>query len=411
MSQTSSCHEKAAKKKIAIITELSLNNLNYGNRIQAFALNYYLKKNYPGFNVETLLLREKTGREVTSWLHNIKRTGKRISDIFSIDYIKRKIARISGNKDKKDKGNKDFSAVKRLKRFNEFVRKNISVSNSVYSYTDLSESLFDFYFVGSDIVWYQESGFVYKTKFLGFAPKNPNAKKIAYAASFGENIIPKENVKSIKKFLSDFKMLSVRESKSVKLLDSIGVSGAKHVCDPALLLTAEDWNVVSEDVENIEKYKKKKYALIYILGNDKKENTIKELCEKNGIEPVFIPSGKTYSDTILRDYGIDDCSPQEWVWLIKHATYVFTDSFHGLVFSTIYQKPFFVVKRDGERDLNIRMTDYLDTIGEQDKLVSIEEIGLFNTYNWDYEKIGKRLEPFIKISKEYIKEALNDNSI
>ncbi len=408
MSEAVSRHETEAKKKIAIITELTLNNLNYGNRIQAFALNYYLKKNYPDYYVETLLFRKKTGREITSWLHNLNRTKKRISDIFSVSYIKRKIARISGNN---DKGNKDDSVVKRLKRFNEFIRKYISVSNKEYSFIDLSESLFDFYVVGSDIVWCQERGVVYKTKFLGFAPKNPNAKKIAYAASFGENIIPKENVKSIKRFLSDFKMISVRESKSVKLLDDIGVSGAKHVCDPALLLTAEDWDVVSEDVENIEKYEKKKYALIYILGNDKKDSAIKELCEKNGIEPVFIPFGNTYSKTILRDYGIDNCSPQEWVWLIKHATYVFTDSFHGLVFSTIYQKPFFVVKRDGERDLNIRMTDYLDTIGEQDKLIDIEEISLLNTFKWDYEKIGKRMEPFIKASKEYIKEALKDNTI
>ena len=408
MSQALSCHETEAKKKIAIITELTLNNLNYGNKIQAFALNYYLRKNYPDFHVETLLLREKTGREITSWLQNLNRTKKRISDIFSISYIKRKIARISSNK---NKVKNDVSVGKRLKRFNEFVRKYISISNKEYSYIDLSESLFDFYVVGSDVVWYQESGFVYKTKFLGFAPKKPNAIKIAYAASFGENVIPKENVKSIKRFLSDFKMISVRESKSVKLLDGIGVSSAKHVCDPALLLTAEDWDVVSEDVENIEKYEKKKYALIYILGNDKKDNAIKELCEKNGVEPVFIPFGNTYSKTILRDYGIDNCSPQEWVWLIKHATYVFTDSFHGLVFSTIYQKPFFVVKRDGERDLNIRMTDYLDTIGEQDKLIDIEEISLLNTFKWDYERIGKRLEPFIKASKEYIKEALKDNNI
>ncbi|MBR4909259.1 MAG: polysaccharide pyruvyl transferase family protein [Acidaminococcaceae bacterium] len=409
MSQTASCHETAAKKRIAIITELTLNNLNYGNRIQAFALNYYLRKNHPEFSVETLLLRNKTGREVTSWLYNLERTRKRLSDIFSINYIKRKVARIFSNNDT-DKGKKDFSVVKRLKRFNEFVRKYISISNKEYSYKDLSESLFDFYFVGSDVVWYQESGFVYKTKFLGFTPKNPNAKKIAYAASFGENTIPNENVKSIKKFLSDFAMISVRESKSVNLLDGIGVSGVKHVCDPALLLTAEDWDVVSEDVENIEKFKKKKYALIYILGNDKKEKSIKELCVKNGIEPVFIPGDNAGSNEILRDYGINDCSPQEWVWLIKHATYVFTDSFHGLVFSTIYGKPFFVVKRDGERDLNIRLTDYLETIGEQDKLVDIEEIGLFNSFKWDYEKIGKRLERFIKVSKEYVNEALGENN-
>ena len=74
-------------------------------------------------------------------------------------------------------------------------------------------------------------------------------------------------------------------------------------------------------------------------------------------------------------------------------------------------EPFFVVKRDGERDLNIRMTDYLDTIGEQDKLIDIEDISLLNTFKWDYERIGKRLEPFIKASKEYIKEALKENTI
>jgi len=373
-------------KKIAIITELSLNSVNYGNYIQAFALNYYLKNCYRDYHVETILLKKGTGRKITSWMFYFKR-------------IQKKIEILLQNKH-------DPATYKRFERFNEFAKKYIILSKKVYTYDELTKSEFDYYVVGSDIVWFQSRGFFNKTKFLAFTPKKCNARKIAYAASFGENFLPKENVRLIKEFLNDFNMISVRESSGIDLLNNIGIKNIKHVCDPTLLLSVEEWDFVASDVSKINKYKNKEYAFIYILGNNKREKRIKEICNQNGIEPVFVACNNTYSNEILQKNGFDNCSPQEWVWLIKNAKYIFTDSFHGLIFSTIYKKPFLIVKRENTRDLNIRMLDYLEKIDELEKLVDIDMISDLKSFTWNYEIIEKKMDNFIEMSKRYINDAL-----
>ena len=92
--------------------------------------------------------------------------------------------------------------------------------------------------------------------------------------------------------------------------------------------------------------------------------------------------------------------------MIKHSEFVFTDSFHGLVFSTIFQKRFFVINRRNNKNLNIRMSDYLCKIEETDKLVDITHIGSLSNYSWDYNKIKKNMDAFIKVSQDFLLNSL-----
>ena len=117
-----------------------------------------------------------------------------------------------------------------------------------------------------------------------------------------------------------------------------GIDDVSHVCDPTLLLSSEDWNEITKDVKRIDKYIGKKYALIYIIGFDKHEKEIKEICKKMDIMPVFVSCEKLNLNNSLEVNYFDDCSPQEWIWMIKYAEFVITDSFHGLIFSTIFKK-------------------------------------------------------------------------
>lgn len=379
--------ERNNVRKIAIITEISLNSTNYGNNIQAYALNRYLVNHYPEYHVETILLKRGTGREITSYPYYFKRMIKKIQLL-----IQKK---------------KDETIDIKKSLFNDFVYKYIRVSKNNYTFENLKKSKYDLYVVGSDIVWFQSKGFINKAKFLAFKPVIKNARKIAYAASMGENSIPSENKERVLKYISEFDTISLREESSVEFLYDNGITTAKHVCDPTLLLSAEEWDIISEDVKKVSKYLENKYAFVYIIGPDKHEKEIYRICQKLGIQPVFISCEKQQFDEPDKYENFDDCTPQEWIWMIKHSEFVFTDSFHGLIFSTIYKKRFFAIKRSNVRNLNIRLIDYLNTIGETDKLVDIFQIDCIDNYTWDYSKIEKNMKGFILTSKDYIASAIS----
>ena len=269
----------------------------------------------------------------------------------------------------------------------------------------LEQNRYDIMVVGSDVVWAQNEFNINRLKFLDFKLRKP-FKKLSYAASFGENWIPKRNKKYIKKCLDDFDVISVREKSSLDLLKSIGVENAVHVCDPTLLLSADEWSSVAEPVQEINE----KYIFVYLLGKDvSQREAINNLAKKYNLKIATIPHANNVYDSVddnFGDYKLMDASPENWLWLIKNAEYVITDSFHGTVFSTIFSKNFLVTKRHYEQDINMRMTDYLDTIGEQDKFVDILSVDSLDDFVWDYEKIYKITDEFIEKSKEYLEKAL-----
>lgn len=299
--------------------------------------------------------------------------------------------------------------------------------------------------VGSDVVWQQNRGCIRKAKFLYFDRKQEpqNIVRVAYAASFGNNFIPKENVKIITKCLSDFKAISVREKSAVDLLESVGLENVVHVCDPTLLLSKEQWIEIEREpcfqgslardisIQNLSK----NYCFAYLLGQDENQRkAIIDFCKRKGLWLVTVPYIKGYikngvnskvsqtipgytqnsSESALDCFGdiqIVDCSPQEWIWLIHHADYVMTDSFHGLVFSTIFNIKFITLKRAGKIDMNIRLSDYLDLLGEKDKCLGTDEmydLDKLDLLTWDYEKIHNKMDAFIMRSKNYLKIALSD---
>ena len=304
--------------------------------------------------------------------------------------------------------------VARFQKFSLFAGQYINVNKTLGRWRELKDSDYDILIVGSDIVWLQRRGFIRRTKFLDFA-NNKNVIKMSYAASFGKNYIPSQNVKAIKKCLADFKAISVREKASVDLLENIGIRGVSHVCDSTLLLEKEDWEKI-ESVPYFGEAEKDKsimdnFCFAYLLGRDKKQrDRIEQLCKQAGLYLVTIPYINGYEGDggdRFGDIQVRACSPQEWIWLIHHAQYVFTDSFHGLIFSTIFQRKYLVVKRVSSIDLNMRLEDYLSYLGETDKYVEIEDIQQLSELEWNYEKICKIIDPFVKSSKKYISDAIN----
>ncbi len=378
-------------KKIGIISELDFETLNYGNRLQSYALNFYLSKNNT-LNVDSLMLNFKDQKyTIKSSFVLLKKAIKKI--MVTVGLLKMQTEKTENTLlSKRFENSKKFTDQISTKQIN--------------SINDLKENDYDIMIVGSDIVWEQNNYFIDRLKFLDF-DLNQEFKKISYAASFGSNWIPKQNHRYIKKCLYNFEAVSVRERASLDLLKSIDVENTAHVCDPTMLITADEWSKVIEPVKEITE----KYVFVYMLGCEQSQyEAIKKFSEKNNFKIATIPTANNIYSSVgiaFGDYNIMDTGPAQWLWLIKNAEYVITDSFHGVVFSTIFSKRFIVVKRFAVTDMNIRMTDFLDTIDEQDKFVDITEVDSLEGFVWDYEKIHKITDEFVKKSKKYLERALN----
>lgn len=375
--------------KIGIVSELNLNNFNYGNRLQSFALNHYINTNYKNVRAISILLNFYDKRIITKHypFDKIKKIPEKIKKIFQ-----------------KDNYNYDV----RINKSNEFTKKNMLLTDKELSYEELCESDFDKIIVGSDVVWSQKKGEFNTVRFLNFKLKNVFLK-YSYAASFASDYIPKENVKMIKKSLSDFKKISVRENSTIELLKSNGIEKVEHVCDPTLLLSNKEWENYSKKPKNIPN----NFIFVYLLGKSlKQRNEIKQFSKELGIPLVSIPHANgefDVVDTNFADYNCDACSPEEWIWLIRNANYVITDSFHGIVFSTIFEKKFIGLARESSTNINNRMIDYLKTIDEVDKLVTHIDISDIKKTKWDYKKINTKKVNFITKSKNYIEEIIYDS--
>lgn len=376
--------------KIGIISEYTTSTINYGNCLQAYALNHYIQSLCADVEVQTIIIRhtykEKilTSRIPVSAL--CKKAFQRMGYFFYND----------GNFPERES---------RKRQFLQFENKYIVKSDTDLGYTDIECSDYDILIVGSDVVWIQGRYYINRIKFLDFNFQNP-VKRVAYAASFGNDYIPIENKDDIRRCLKQFDNISVRESTTVEMLKMLGIEDIKATVDPTLLLTACEWERLEIEPKEVGKIK---YVFVYLLSpNASQHKMIKKICNDKNFQIVAIPfaSGrKNKLDRIFGDICIWDASPQNWIWLIHHAEYVITDSFHGIVFSTIFHKKFVPLQRNDGHLLN-RLTDYLKTIQYEDEPLISCNHEMLEYSNWNFDTFDYNLGKRRKESIDFLKEAL-----
>jgi hypothetical protein len=205
----------------------------------------------------------------------------------------------------------------------------------------------------------------------------------------------------------NFNAISVREDSAVKLSnDNLGVD-AVHVLDPTMLLTKEDYEelVVKDQVS-----KSKGNLMIYVLDKSyKNTEIIQQVAIELGLIPFSLMPLYTFS-SVGKKY-IKDCvfpPVTEWLRGFMDADFVITDSFHGTVFSIIFNKPFLSIGNAG-RGVT-RFTSLLKIFGLENRLVlpsekfSIKKI----KGNIDFDKVNQILSNEKKRSKEFLFNALNN---
>lgn len=231
-----------------------------------------------------------------------------------------------------------FNNTSLCREFDRFVLKNHNVTKQVGS-ENIKDLLseFDEIIVGSDQVWnpYNQKDGIY---FLNMDIKNEPIK-ISYAADSADDSVKSENIKTLNSALNDFYKISVRNKHTQDFVEKVTGISPQIVADPVIL------SDFSEFCSN-DSSKKEKYALVYILGKEipgGHEEVIEEIKQKYGkikIYQVVMLKQGNFAIINNADKLFYHCSPEEWINLIYNAEFVYTDSFHCILFAMKFHKSF-----------------------------------------------------------------------
>ena len=363
--------------KIGILT-VPFNN-NYGGFLQAFAL----KKVLIDMGHQVLFINRRTNRTITLRI----RIGNLLRALHLLEDKQKKISRYT------DKFQKKYL---------------FPYTSKYYSSKDLKKCLkykLDCVIVGSDQVWRYWYFRDWIDDFFCNFLEGTHIPHFSYAASMGidELEYPQPKIDICAKLLKGFNAISVREDSSVKLLqEHFGVENAQVVLDPTLLLDKQ----VYVDIFKI-KYSKpdNPYIFTYILDDSKEiHQSIEEFSRQKNMAIVNI---KAQSGDIGTLEVIEPV--EKWLSAIYYADYVITDSFHGTVFSLIFNKQF-VVYGNVKRGLS-RMQDLLGRVKLTDRLVTINDfVGekLIQQINW--ESVNNTFSIYKENSMSFLKNALTSQS-
>lgn len=306
------------------------NRFNYGNRLQNYA---------------TQRILERYGLEVESM---VQRTSP------SLKTKARAVARKALGKESEFR-ELEMSA-ERLAAFNEF-NKTIHFRD-IYNDRGSEIERYDLIVAGSDQIWAMRK-FAHNERWAYLQFAKP-CQRIALAPSLGLSSASSARKRRLSRYLKGFRSLSVREDSGAKLIFEATGREAQVLCDPTLVLHAEEWRAVASD----RLVPETPYIFTYLLGSKSPE--VVDVLEKvtfHGEIPIVALSDRERQ-------GEPPAGPSDFISLVDHASHVVTDSFHAAVFSAIMQTPLTIVHRDGGKSAYSQMFGRLETLANK---LSIKE--------------------------------------
>lgn len=371
--------------KIGIVTLVSD---NYGNKYQNYAVEQLFTKygTVETFRIAATGPASASTNQTSMW--------KKMRPKYMLEVIK---CRLMGRYDIKNTGRSVAgnllyvlmhkerlikSKNERSKKFAEFTKKYLHLSERVIKPENCNENewvqQYDCFVCGSDQIWNPTYVTTSELAFLSFARE----KAIALAPSFGLSYIPDDAKEKYKQWLNYVPILSVREEAGNKIIKDLTGRDAEVLLDPTMALQVSEWRKMATKPEQ---ELPKKYVVCYFLGRVDKtyRRAIEGFAEQKGLSIVML-----FDIESPEYYSFD---PNEVLYCISHADYVLTDSFHGTVFSILFQKDFFVFERN-EGALN--MFSRIHT--------------LLGKFRLEDRKYGKSTEDISEKQWEYVTHVLKE---
>lgn len=387
--------------KVALLTFARTNN--YGATLQCYALSKYIESQGHRVNIINIpLIAAGKSRDncIERFIKKIKRRlnlllgGNKKYD-YEIRY-KRSPEQIKEDQ-KYDMKNMALFDEFRNKYFKNFTHEYITQADFENDYPDA-----DLYIVGSDQVWnLWVTNMQYPLFFFSFV--KVGKKKISYAPCMGGNVnfkFRKNEITTIQPLLDQFSAISVRDKTSKSILKNIFNKESTEVLDPTFLIDNYDELLADSDIDA----KGSLYNFKFII-NDNWVKIIKIIASKLKLDirmdACLIPiEGLPFRPT---------CSVQDWLRLIKTSDFIFTDSFHGMVFCILFKKQFIATPsyKGGEE----RYMDLAEKFGLEDRVYFTPQQIINNIDTWtkpiDYDMVYTKLEQLKSSSRQYLSDFLN----
>lgn len=373
-------------------------NINYGATLQACSLQKVI--NEMGYECEDIwYYREINGKSTMITQpnpHIVVKKGLKFLIQFRYIFEKYKIKK---------------GVEKRKKSFYTFIQTQMNVSERKYDgHKDIHKALevYDAFICGSDNIW--NTNLLDTAFMLDFVPKN--VPKISYAAGMSNQNIDPSILNRISEILSKIDFISVREKSGVELVHRITKKTVVQTLDPTLLRNASEWKELEKKID----IPYKKYIFCYFFGTNPKgrefANYISRLKNLPIITLPYMGGSFIKVDHKFGDLPLFDVGPAEFLWLIRNATYICTDSYHGTIFSIIFRKKFWCFRRffdEKTRALNYRIDSLLEVLNIKNRIVEDKEFAQYLNEEIYYSKVEKILNEKREESKEFLRYSLKNS--
>lgn len=383
--------------KIGILTQ-PLHN-NYGGILQNYALQQVLKR----MGHESITLDQKP-KEYPAWYVLLSRMKKSIMHLFFSSNIQRP---------KYVPTDLELSIIEANTR--SFIDRKISRTEKCVGGDDFKKEIvergIEALIVGSDQCWRPCYNDYLEDMFLGFAASVPLKRRVAYAVSFGVDKweFSDEQTRLCANLANRFDLITVREKSGEGLCRDYLKVSSKQALDPTMLLTKEDYvALINECGEN--RFDGSVFNYILDPTPDKLNviNTVTSRLDLKAFQ-VLPEYNFEYLEKKQVKSDIEKCiypSPVTWLRAFMDAKMIIVDSFHGAVFSIIFNKPFWVlanIKRG-----NARFESLLEMFGLEDRMISSDLLA--DDFDWnreiDWERVNEIWHKEAERSRSLLEEVL-----
>lgn len=344
---------------------------NYGSLLQTYALQTCLKE----FGAEPVIIVQK---------YNGKRS--RILTLLSILKPVKHYSLIQ--RIKKHIHVRKYS--EKNKKLEEFRKQNISViqiSDKESFLHMIADN--DIFLAGSDQIWSMAQSPLSPWYTLQWT-KNVKNKRYSYAASIGLSALSQDQILSYSNNLSSFEIISLREKHAISLLTPLFPNRVRQDLDPTLLYDASFWRII-ESKRLIDE----PYIFVYMLRPDKNVIKLARRVAKD-LKCKILYTGLLADNyrgvTTICNAGIED-----FLSYIDNAEAVIVNSFHGTVFSVLFEKPFLSVK---VASTSSRVESFLSMVGLMSQYV--ENVNQDYSLSVNYTNVRQVLEKERQKSLNYL---------
>lgn len=286
-------------------------------------------------------------------------------------------------------------SYKRYTGFTKFIVDNFKLSKETFNKKiNCPMSKYDAYIFGSDQIWnFKYRGF--DENYYGEFKTTNDAIKIGYGNSLEVDNFTLEHLATLKQYLNNFDAISLREENLISILQPLTKTTIYPVVDPTLLVPRN----VFDKIAGVPKIKTK-YIIVYqVIPVEGVISIAKKIAIKFNARLIVLTAG-IESWKIQRSIK-STISPGEFIGFFKNAECVITTSFHGTVFSLIYNKPFYVITAEA---FGNRIKDLLARLQLDDRIITSLNDVTFSKIN--YRVVNQKINELRIESETFLSDSL-----